>query len=122
MVCTRNDRKSHIRSKILTGNTLRAYQHAYRGGHLIETTLYQLTDALWDTIETKQIAQCALLDIKGAFHNKSHIEVQDTLISKGVGNTLAFRVGRMLESRQIEIPTGTNHKHYSRLSTQGGVL
>lgn len=46
--------------------------------------------------------------MKGTFDNTSSIEVRDTLIRKGVGNTLAFRTGKMLESTQTEVPTRTN--------------
>lgn len=64
------------------GNPLQSYQHAYRAGWSTETVLYQWADAAPDTIETEEIALCALLDTKGAFDNTSYTNIRDALIHK----------------------------------------
>lgn len=59
-------------------------------------------------MKTKGIVLCTFLNTEVAFDNASHRELRDALIRKGVINTLVFWMGRMLESRQIEVLTGTN--------------
>ena len=115
---------NYIRTNVLKRNPLHHCQHAYRAGRSTETALYQLTEVLRDAIETKEIALCAFLDIEGAFDNTSHTEIQDALSRKGVGNTLALWMGKMLESRQIEVQTGTNSiiMNTTQGCPQGGVL
>lgn len=49
-----------------------------------------------------------VLDMEGVFNNTSHTELRDALSRKIVGNTLVSWMGRMLKSRQIKVPTGTN--------------
>lgn len=72
-------------------NTLYQCQHAYREGWSVEIALCHLMDVLRDDIETKEIALCAFLDIKGAFDNTSHSRRPDP---QGSGKHLGFLNGQ----------------------------
>lgn len=79
------------------GNCIRNY--AYGTGRSTKTALHQLADVGCDAIESREIALCRVLDLKGAFDNTPHMKIRDILTLNGVGNTLAFGMGRVLKSR-----------------------
>lgn len=98
----------YIRTNGLLRNPLHPCQHAYSAGRSTEIALYQLTHVVRDTIEAKESALCALLNIERAFDNMSHTEIQDAPIRMGVENTLALYMAIMLENKQIKVPRSTN--------------
>lgn len=61
---------------------------------------------LRNALQTKEIPQRTFLNIEGEFDNTSHKAIRDSLILKGVGNTKALWTSKMLESKEIEAPTG----------------
>lgn len=81
--------------------------------------LFQLTDALHDATETKEITLFASLDVEWVLNKTSH-----DLIGKGVEITLAFSMGKMLESRQVAGSIGRNFIAMNNIPgyPQGGVL
>lgn len=52
--------------------------------------MHQLAEVLGDVIDTKNMALCAFLDMKGAFDSPSYGEIQNALISNGARNTLVI--------------------------------
>jgi hypothetical protein len=61
----------HIRDGVLVEKPLHQNQFAYRAGMSTETALFQIVHKLEKSLNHKQIALCAFLDIEGAFDNNS---------------------------------------------------
>lgn len=47
-------------------------KHAFRAGRSTESALYYLTSLIDDSLENKEVALCAFLDIEGYFDNTPH--------------------------------------------------
>jgi hypothetical protein len=61
----------HIRGSVLVEKPLHQNQFAYRAGMSTETALFHVVQRLEKSLEHKQIALGAFLDIEGAFGNTS---------------------------------------------------
>lgn len=57
---------------------------AYRADRSIETALYQLTELIQASLDSRETAICAFMDIAGAFDNIPHKVVKRSLGTRGV--------------------------------------
>lgn len=78
----------HIREEGLKRNPLHAHQYAYQSGKSGEMALQNLVGKMSGTIEKKQIALGAFLDIEGAFNNTTHDSIIAAAGQHGVEPTI----------------------------------
>ena len=98
---------NHIRVNHLQVKPLHDSQHAYRAGRSTETALYQLTELIQASLDSKETALCAFLDIAGAFDNIPHKVVKRSLETRGVNSTIIRWFWEMLSTRTAEAEIGT---------------
>ncbi|CAH0712852.1 unnamed protein product, partial [Brenthis ino] len=114
----------HIRTRYLVARPLSCNQHAYQKGKSTESALVALIDKAERSLEDKQTALCAFLDIEGAFDNTPTATILKGLNAKGVDITTTRWVEYMLSNRCAKV-TLNEHSHNfytTRGCPQGGVL
>ena len=72
----------HVRGQL--SEPLHAKQFAYQSGKSTEDALHDLVGKIEKTIEFKEVALCAFLDIEGAFDNTSYASIIRACKRKGV--------------------------------------
>lgn len=121
---------NHLRTTTLRDIALHHAQHAYREARSTKPALFQLSDILRNTIDNKEVALWASLDIEGAFDNTSHEAVDWALCMKRVEKPVWVRVqvrnwmSYMLKNRLAETVVGneTIQIRTTKWYRQGGVL
>jgi ribonuclease HI len=115
---------SHLRTEPLSRQQLDASQHAYQQGKSTVSALHQLVSKVENSLEHKQIALAAFLDIEGAFDNASHQSIKQAALDKGIEAHTVNWMMHMLTSRVVSAQLGdkTVTKLTTRGCPQGGVL
>ena len=91
----------HIRDDVLVRSPLHQSQYAYRAGMSTETALHHLIQRVEKTLEHKEVALGAFLDIEGAFDNTSFNSIIRTARERGIEDTCCRWIGGMLKSRVV---------------------
>jgi hypothetical protein len=91
----------HIRGGVLVEKPLHQYQYAYRAGMSTETALFQVVQRLEKSLEHKEIALGAFLDIDGAFDNTSFKTIITATKEHGLEETCCRWIKFMLDSRLV---------------------
>lgn len=99
-------------------------QHAYRKGRSTETALHQLIQRLERTINNKEAAMVAYLDIEGAFNRVTFLSMEQAMKKFGMSNLMVRWVSHMLRNRSVEaeIKGCRRTRLVERGCPQGGVL
>ena len=114
----------HIKSSHLKTCGLNKFQFAYSKGKSTVTALHTLTQKLEKSIEYKEVAFCAFLDIEGAFDNASHASIRLAMNKRGLHGSIVDWVSAMLTHRCIisRLGESTIKVSTSKGCPQGGVL
>lgn len=100
------------------------YQFAYQSGKSTITALQSLVNKIEKSLEAKEIAVVAFLDIEGAFDNASYSSMSSAMEARGLDKSVIEWVMTMLKGRTISADLGG--AQISIRSTkgcpQGGVL
>jgi hypothetical protein len=91
----------HIRGGVIDENPLHKNQFAYRAGISTETTLFQVVHRLQKSLEHREIALGAFLDIERAFDNTSLNTIITASRKRGLEETCCRWIGSMLECRLV---------------------
>jgi hypothetical protein len=89
----------HIRDGVLVSKPLHQKQFAYRAGMSTETALFHVVHRLEKSLNHKEIALGAFLDIEGAFNNTPFNAITTATRKGGLEETCCRWVRSMLESR-----------------------
>jgi hypothetical protein len=84
---------------VLVEKPLHQNQFAYRAGTSTETALFQVTHTLENSLNHKEIASGAFIDIDGAFDITSFHAITMAARERGVEETSCRWISSMLESR-----------------------
>ena len=95
-----------IRRELLTKVPLHKDQFAYQNGKSTISALHSLTSKLEKTLEHKEIALCAFIDIEGAFSNTPRLSIHQALINRSIGSALVAWIMASLDSRIINMNLG----------------
>ena len=77
----------HIRDGVMVEKPLHQNQFAYRAGMSTDTALFQVVHRLEKSLNHKEIALGAFLDIEGAFDNTSFNEITTAARERGLEET-----------------------------------
>jgi len=91
----------HIMDSVLVERPLHQNQFAYKVGMSIETALFQVVHRLEKSLNQKEIALGAFLDIEGAFDNTSFNAIITAAGECGLDETCCRWVRSMLENRLV---------------------
>jgi len=91
----------HIRDGVLVERPLHQNQFAYRTGMSTETALFQVVHRLEKSLNHKETALGAFLDIEGAFDNTSFNAIITAARERGLEEICCRWVRSMLESRLV---------------------
>jgi hypothetical protein len=91
----------HIREKAFMTRPLQQRQYAYQQGKSTELTLHDSTPTIEKSINNKEVALGAFLDIKGAFDNASFRAIEIALENRHVNRTILKWMVIMLASRSV---------------------
>jgi hypothetical protein len=91
----------HIKDCVLVERPLHQNQFAYRAGVSTETALFQVVHRLEKSLNHKEIALGAFLDIEGAFDNTSFNAIITAAREHGLEETCSRWIRSMLESRLV---------------------
>jgi len=91
----------HIKDGVLVERLLNQNQFAYRAGMSTETALFQVVHRLEKSLNHKEIALGAFLDIEGVFDNTSFSAIITAAREHGLEETCCRWVRSMLESRLV---------------------
>ncbi|XP_065359422.1 uncharacterized protein LOC135953441 [Calliphora vicina] len=113
----------HLRSSI-NPNRLSMSQHAYMKGRSVETALHSLVGFVEKSLEHKEYALVAFLDIEGAFNNVTPETILSALGGLDIDQSIICFIGRLLTNRVIisSMGTATIFRLANRGTPQGGVL
>jgi hypothetical protein len=89
----------HIRGSFLVEKPLHQNQSAYRAGMSTETALFQVIHRLETSLNHKEIALGAFMNIEGAFDNTSFHAIITAARERGIEETCCRWISSMLESR-----------------------
>lgn len=114
----------HIRNEILKRKPLRKEQHAYCQGKSTTTALHSLVRKVEKSIQSKEMALVAFLDIEGAFDNTGYLSITHAAERKGIGPDIVRWISGMLQSRVMTAQLGSDKMtiEAARGCPQGGVL
>ena len=114
----------HIRGGVLVEKPLHQNQFAYTAGMSMETALFQVVHRLEKSLEHREIALGAFLDIEGAFDNTSFNTIIAATRKRGLEETCCRWIGSMLECRLVNtsLMCSSLTAKVARGCTQGGVL
>ena len=114
----------HIKSTYLKTSPLSRYQFAYRSNMSTVDAIHMLTTKIAKSIDTKEIALAAFLDIEGAFDNVSHHSMLNAMGHHGFDTYTSKWIETMLNSREITAVLGntTLTRNTTKGCPQGGVL
>jgi hypothetical protein len=91
----------HIRDSALKEYPLHRNQHPYQTGKSTETSLHNVVTRTENTIEHKDIALGAFLDIEGTFDRTSFDIIKQAAERHGIEPAVCRWICTMLESRNI---------------------
>ena len=91
----------HIRDGVMAEKPFHQNQFAYRAGMSTDTALFQVVHRLEKSLNHKEIALGAFLDIEGAFDNTSFTAITKAARERGLEETCCRWIGSMLESRLV---------------------
>ena len=103
----------YICKRVLLDTPLHRNHHAYQSLKTCKTALHSLVSRLEDSMEWKEIALGAFLDIEGAFDNTFYESIVLSAHKYGVNDTICRWINSMLRCRNITA---------SLLGRQGGLL
>lgn len=114
----------YIRRIVQDNNAMHPNQFAYRPGKSTEAALHQLVSRVEESLEAKEIALAAFLDVEGAFSNTSYQSMVNAIEEAGVSKTVCRWVSSMLEGRRVTATLfeETVELRATRGCAQGGVL
>ncbi|KAI5753143.1 hypothetical protein M8J77_023972 [Diaphorina citri] len=114
----------YVRKATLSRTPLHRNQHAYQAGKSCESALHHLVARLENTLEHKEAALAAFLDIEGAFDNTPFNIINRATQSRGIESTLCRWIAATLRDRHINITNFgvTVQATVKRGCPQGGVL
>lgn len=114
----------YIRDRYLRARPLHQNQFAYRPGRSCEVALHHLVSRIEATLQGKEIALGAFLDIEGAFSNTSFESMINALVAKEVNPIICNWVNSMLSGRIIKtsLLRADMAKSVTAGCPQGGVL
>ena len=114
----------HIRDGVLVDKPLHQNQCAYRAGMSTETALFQVVHRLKKSLNHREIALGAFLDIEGAFDNTSFNAIITAPRKRGLEETCSRWIRSMLESRLVHtsLMGSSLTAKVVRRCPQGGVL
>lgn len=81
-------------------------QHAYQSGKSCDSALHSLVEKVERTLESKEIALGAFLDVEGAFDNTPTRTIFEALTRFGVNPVVANWILGMLNQRSITATLG----------------
>ena len=91
----------HIRDGVMVEKPFHQNQFAYRAGMSTDTALFQVVQRLEKSLNHKEIALGAFLDIEGAFDNTSFNAIITAARERGLEETCCRWDRSMLESRIV---------------------
>jgi len=91
----------HIRDGVLVEKPLHQNQFVHRAGMSTETALFQVVHRMEKSLNHREIALGAFLDIEGAFDNTSFNAIITAARERGLEETCCRWVRSMLESRLV---------------------
>lgn len=116
--------EASIREGPLRHNPLSVHQYAYQTGKSTELALERLVTKIGQSLDNKEIALAAFIDIEGAFNNTLNNSLYESVISRGIEPLICDWIRRMLENRCITTSLQGEVVQFraARGCPQGGVL
>lgn len=113
-----------IREKNLSVNPLHKSQHAYQEGKGTESALHEITEAIENTLEQKEICLGIFIDIAGAFDNTPTDVMLEAARKKGIEEWIVRWLKSMLKTRRIRAANENCSKRFkpTKGCPQGGCL
>ena len=74
----------HVSSGALNAYPLNVHQYAYQAGKSTDMALNNLVKNIASTLQNREIAVAAFLDIEGAFNNTLPYSLHEASMSKGI--------------------------------------
>lgn len=114
----------YLKNEVLIEAPLHKNQHAYQKAKLTTTALHTLVHSLERTLEAKEVALCAFMDIEGAFDNTSLESIEEAANRKGFHPVITSWIKSMLSCRTIKAYMAGESVviRAERSCSQGGVL
>ena len=114
----------YIRKIVQENQALHPNQYAYRPGRSTEAALHQVVSKVEESLELKEIALAAFLDVEGAFSNTSYKSMVGAIEGAGCSKTVCRWVKSLLHNRKITASLfgETVELQTTRGCAQGGVL
>lgn len=114
----------YLRDGVLLGQPLHRKQHAFQDGKSCMSALNDLVSRAEESLESKEIALCAFLDIEGAFDNVSHAAIGRAVSGRGTPPVICRWVDVLLGGRSVRasLMEETIEVSTVRGCPQGGVL
>ncbi|XP_055714430.1 uncharacterized protein LOC129808685 [Phlebotomus papatasi] len=114
----------HLRQGILIEFPLHKTQHGYLSGRSTNTALSELIYAVEGSLEAKEVALCAFIDISGAFDSTKFDMVLEASRNKNINQFIIDWMMAMLKSRTVETGEGQDRvaARVTQGCPQGGVL
>lgn len=115
---------AHVRGGALNVHTLNAHQYAYQAGKSTDMALNNLVGNIASTLQNREIAVAAFLDIEGAFNNTLPDSLHEAAMSRGIEPVVCNWIKAMLKSRLMssELHGEVVRFRAARGCPQGGVL
>lgn len=115
---------SHLRLEYLNSRPICDNQYAYQQGKSTTSALHHLVGSVEHSLEHKEIALVAFLDIEGAFDNASHSSIKRAAEEKGIDALSINWMMHMLTKRAVSSELGdiSTTKLTTKGCPQGGVL
>lgn len=113
-----------IKSTILARLPLSKFQFAYQSGKSTISALQSLVSKIEKSLQAKEIAMVAFLDIEGAFDNASYSSMRSAMEARGLDHCVIDWVMTMLKGREISADLGGAQLTIRSMKgcPQGGVL
>lgn len=114
----------HIRNNISLRFPIHHTQYAYQAGKSTELAIHQLVTNIERTLEAKEFALAAFIDIEGAFDNTGYDAILRALSRRNVETATCRWITNMLSTRVISSKLGSQSRtiQSTKGCPQGGVL
>lgn len=114
----------HLREETLNITPLHKLQFAYQKGKSTVTALHTIVHDIEKTLNRKETALCAFMDIEGAFDNANFKAIELALSKRGTNTAIVKWIGSMLNQRRITASLGQTCLSITTVKgcPQGGVL
>jgi hypothetical protein len=115
---------AHVRSGALNMHPLNVHQYAYQAGKSTDMALNNLVENITTSLQNREIAVAAFLDIEGAFNNTLPDSLHVAAMSRGIEPVVCNWIKAMLGSRLMssELHGEMVRFRAPRGCPQGGVL